>query len=75
METQHGTQDLIVAGVAIALALLTLGAAATNWEPAYQLAKLRLLEARWGRRAARLVLAVIGLAMLAAAAAILRPWR
>ncbi len=61
MKTEH----LFVGGVAILLGALALLAAVHNRDWYYQLPKTRWIEKRWGRRAARIFYAVVGVALLA----------
>ncbi|MCA9178252.1 MAG: immunity 17 family protein [Planctomycetales bacterium] len=60
-------QDLFVATVAVGVALFLLGSAVLDWEWAYQLEKADKIASRWGRPAARIFYAVVGLVLLALA--------
>ncbi len=62
--------DMFVGVVAVALGLAILLSSATNWQNAYRLRKTRWLEARLGRSGARVVLAVLGVALIALGVAI-----
>ncbi len=52
--------DILIGAVAIALGLLPLWAAVTNWQAAYKLPSARRIETRFGRRAARIFYAALG---------------
>jgi hypothetical protein len=57
-------EHYFVGGVAILLGLLALVAAVHNHPRYYVLPKIRWIEQRWGRRAARGFYAVLGTALL-----------
>ena len=61
MQTEH----IFVGGVSIILGSLALLAAIHNRDWYYQLPKTRWIEKRWGRTAARLFYAILGLVLLA----------
>src|SRR5690606_21270170 len=67
-------RDGIVAAVAFAIGAFALAAALWNFSWPYQLRKIQWIDERYGRRAARLAWALIGLAMLALGAAIALGW-
>jgi len=67
-------QDLFMAGLALILALLAIGAAIHNQDRYYRLPKVRWIDERWGRGVARIVYAVAGLVLLALAILILSGW-
>ena len=56
--------DAFVGGVAIVVGTLALLAAATNWEAAFQFPKARSIEARFGRRTARVFYAMLGIVLV-----------
>ena len=62
--------DVIVGGIGCGLGLFFLAAAALNWNWSFELRKTRWLTARFGRPAARLVLAGVGLLLIALGVAI-----
>jgi hypothetical protein len=57
-------EQLFVGGVSILLGILGLVAAIHNHDWYYQLPKTRWVEARWGRVAARLAYATLGIALV-----------
>jgi small neutral amino acid transporter SnatA (MarC family) len=67
-------QDLLMAAVALLLALLALMAAAGSREQYYRLPKVRWIDERWGRKAARVWYAIMGLLLAALGVAILSGW-
>ena len=68
-------KDLFVGGMAIVVGSLLLLAAAIGSNVPFQLPKLRWLEAKIGRGAARAVLAAIGTAVVAIGILIVVGWR
>lgn len=58
-------QDVFVGTVAIGIGLFALASAAFNWDWSYQLWKARWVEARFGRRGARIFYAILGTVMIA----------
>jgi hypothetical protein len=64
-------QDMVVAGVAFALGALALASALLNLEWAHRLRKAQWVEARYGRRGARLAFALVGAALVALGVAII----
>jgi len=67
-------QDVFMAGLALMLALLAIGAAVPNRDSYYRLPKVRWIDQRWGRGVARVVYAVMGLILLALGVLILSGW-
>jgi len=67
-------QDLFMAGLALLLALLAIGAAVHNRDGYYRLPKVRWIDERWGRGVARVVYAVAGLVLLVLGILILSGW-
>jgi hypothetical protein len=67
-------QDLCMAGLALILALLAIGAALHNRDSYYRLPKIRWIDERWGRRVARIVYAVVGLVLAVLGVLILSGW-
>lgn len=67
-------QDVFMAGLALVLALLAIGAAVRNRDSYYRLPKVRWIDQRWGRGVARLVYAVMGLILLVLGIVILSGW-
>ncbi|QEG40220.1 hypothetical protein [Roseimaritima ulvae] len=68
--------QILVAAVATSLGTLSLVAAATGWALPYRLRSLAAVQRKWGQPAARGVLLLVGLLLLALAAVIaldLRP--
>jgi hypothetical protein len=63
-------QDVFVGVVAIGIGLFALLAAIFNWDWSYRLWKARWVEARFGRRGARVFYVILGLAMIALGVAI-----
>jgi hypothetical protein len=63
-------QDVFVGAVAVAIGVFALLSAICNWNWSYQLWKARWVEARFGRRGARLFYTILGLAMIALGVAI-----
>ncbi len=63
-------QDIFVGVVAIGIGLFALFSAACNWDWSYRLWKARYMEARFGRRGARIFYAMLGAAMIALGVAI-----
>jgi hypothetical protein len=59
-------EQVFVGGVAGILGLLALWAAIQNHDWFYELPKIRWIEERWGRARARMVYAMLGIALLAA---------
>jgi len=59
--------DLIVIAVALILAALALGGALLNLDPLFRLGLARKLERARGRTAVRILYAVVGLLLIAAA--------
>jgi len=67
-------QDTLMAAVAFLLAALALVAALGNRDRFYLLPKVRWIDQRWGRNAARVWYAIVGLLLTAAGVAILSGW-
>jgi small neutral amino acid transporter SnatA (MarC family) len=67
-------QDILMAAIALVLALLAFKAALGNRDHYYRLPKVRWIDERWGRRAARVWYAVMGLLLTALGVAILSGW-
>ncbi len=67
-------QDVFMAGLALLLALLAIGAAMHNRDRYYRLPKVRWIDQRWGRGVARVVYAVMGLILLALGILIMSGW-
>lgn len=67
-------QDIVMAAVALSLAVLAFVAALGNCDEFYRLPKVRWIDQRWGRTAARVWYAVAGLLLAAAGLAILSGW-
>ena len=67
-------QDVFMAGLALLLALLAIGAAMHNRDRYYRLPKVRWIDQRWGRGVARVVYAVMGLLLLALGILIMSGW-
>ncbi len=67
-------QDVFMAGLALMLALLAIGAAVHNRDSYYRLPKVRWIDQRWGRGVARVVYAVMGLVLLALGILIMSGW-
>jgi len=67
-------QDLFMAGLALMLALLSVGAAIHNRDSYYRLPKIRWIDERWGRRRARVVFALAGLVLAGLGILILSGW-
>ena len=63
-------EELFVGAVSVALGAFILTSAAVNWAWLYTLRSSRWLEARWGRRGARLFHAMLGLGLIALGVAI-----
>jgi len=63
-------QDVFVGAVAVIIGLLSVAAAVANINWAYQFWLARRVEARFGRRGARVYYAVLGLALIALGCAI-----
>jgi hypothetical protein len=62
--------DLFVGMTAVVIGLASLAAAIGNWDLLYQLPKLRWIESRAGRPAARLACVLLGAACIALGVAI-----
>lgn len=62
--------DKLVGGIAIVLGALALLTAIFNWDACFQILKIRWLDSRWGRGAARLLYAALGIALIALGCAI-----
>jgi hypothetical protein len=67
--------DLVVGTLGVIVGLLFLAAAATDWPWLMRLAKWRLLTESIGRPAARIVIGLVGLGLIAAGIAIAAGWR
>lgn len=67
-------QDLVMAAVALSLAVLAFVAALGNRDEFYRLPKVRWIDQRWGRIAARVWYAAIGMLLAATGLAILSGW-
>ena len=63
-------RDLFVGAVAITLGVIILVGGAGNFNWWYELRKARWIDARFGRRAARILFATIGLALISLGLAI-----
>ena len=61
----QGYEDLFVGTVSCALGVFFITTAATNWAWYYSLRSARFLEKRLGRTGARLVHALLGMALIA----------
>ena len=62
--------DMFVGSVAMALGAFVASAAIFNWEWYYQLRKPRWVESLWGRTAARIIFAILGLGLMVLGAVI-----
>jgi len=67
-------QDILMAVVALLLACFAFAAAIRNRDQDYRLRKIHWIDQRWGRTAARVVYAVVGLLLTASGVAILCGW-
>ncbi len=63
-------EEHFVGAVAVVLGMATLAAAALNWEWCYRLTKIRWIEACCGRLGVRLMLALLGIALIVLGCAI-----
>ena len=63
-------EELFVGGVAIALGALAVAAAIGNWDRCFQSAKVRWIETLGGRRTARAMYALVGIALIVLGVAI-----
>ena len=63
-------QDIFVGAVALGIGSFALLSALFNWDWSYQLWKARWVEARFGRRGARVFYAILGTVMIALGIAI-----
>jgi hypothetical protein len=63
--------DIFIGSAAIALGALIFAAGALNWQAAFHLPKAQSMEARFGRRGARVALAVLGLVLIGTGSAII----
>lgn len=59
------TADLLVGSIAIVIGIMTVLSAMFNWERAYKLGKVRGIEAKFGRRGARIFYGLLGATLIA----------